>query len=177
MTQLHILFDQIYAEMSDLLRGYVRRRLLPVIWSQYGDDIVQESFFRLTVCWECRDNDGEPLRSLDGTLAEVRPLLYKIAFRVMQESIRTFKRQEHDCIEMDAVAAEDPFCFAEAENRLQTAHDLCSEQEWEILKWIAFKDPSSSDIGKRLGLTPQGARSRIHRLRRRLREAVKHEWM
>ena len=176
MTPMQALCERLYQELAGELSRFVKSRLLPELWSRFGDDVVQESFQRLFSGWVKQGFDDEHPPSLVKPFADVRPSLFRILLNVMHEMIRASKRHDHACEGLEAVANDSDSRADVDQNRLETAKSLCSKMEWSIFNLMANENLGSDEIGRRLGLTPGSVRTKVHRARKRLREAADREF-
>ena len=172
MTPMQILFDQIHQEMTAELNTFVKSRLLPVMWSRFGDDVAQETLQRLFNGWINQGFDDDHPPDVAKPFAEVRPIIFGILKNVMQEMIRASNRHDHGSVGLEGVADDHPSRSDAPRNRLEAVKALCSEVEWSIFELMAYENLGSDEIGARLGKTSGSVRIRVYRARKRLREAV-----
>ncbi len=177
MTPMQALCEQMHQELAVELSKFVESRLLPELWSRFGDDVVQESFQRLFSGWVKQGFDDDHPPRVVKPFAQVRPILFGILQNVMREMIRASKRHDHGCEGLEAVADDNDSHADEDQNRLETAKTLCSEVEWSIFEMMANENLGSDEIGRRLGMTPGRVRTRVHRTRKRLREAANRDFI
>lgn len=177
MTQTQHMFDWLHQELADEMERYVKSRLLPQLWTRFGEEIVPETFCRLFKDWSRRGLAESNTCDAKCVLGKVRPIIYGILKIVMQEMIRATKRHDHESAGLETVADDNESRTDVAHDHLEKAKKLCSKAEWTIFELMANENLGSNAIGERLGMKPESVRGRIHRARKRLRKAVDRGFM
>jgi RNA polymerase sigma factor (sigma-70 family) len=155
------IFDRHYAD----IHGYASRRLGPSL----ADDVAAETFL---IAFDRR-------RRYDPSQPSARPWLYGIASNLIARHRRAEVRQyralaraagqlvhdhdEHVTGRLDAAAQR---------GRLAAALLALAERDREVLLLVAWAQLSCEEAAQALGIPAATARSRLHRARRRTREAL-----
>ena len=158
-------FETLYAEHHPHVFGYVMRRC-----SRADDaaDAIAETFL---VAW----------RRLDDTPAgeHTRPWLYGVARRVLANQRRGQRRHTALTEQLGAELARQPMPVAASIEQPNDGHkDLrdallsLSSDDRELLMLEAWEELNSEQIGTVLGCSAGAARTRLHRARRRLHDAL-----
>jgi len=158
-------FETLYSEHHPHVFGYVMRRC-----SRADDaaDAIAETFL---VAW----------RRLDDAPAgdETRPWLYGVARRVLANQRRGQRRHNALAAQLRAELASQPTQLAVSIDQPHDDHkDLrdalvsLSADDRELLMLEAWEELDSKQISTVLGCSPGAARTRLHRARRRLADAL-----
>jgi RNA polymerase sigma factor (sigma-70 family) len=158
-------FETLYAEHHPHVFAYVMRRC-----SRADDaaDAIAETFL---VAW----------RRLDDAPAgdETRPWLYGVARRVLANQRRGQRRHTALAEQLGAELARQPTPLAVSVEQPHDDHkDLrdallsLSSDDRELLMLEAWEELNSEQIGTVLGCSAGAARTRLHRARRRLHDAL-----
>jgi len=140
-------FERIYAEHSDAVRAYVRRRAPePVV-----DDVVADVF---VVC----------LRRIDDLPDEPLPWLYGVARKTLANERR--KRARTASASVGVSVAHDPEPVGDS--ALAAAFAELGEADREVLRLVAWEGLSLRDAAVALGCSPVACRVRYHRAKGRL---------
>lgn len=155
-------FRRLYADHGREILGYALRRVSD---PEDAADVVAETFL---VAWR-RAVDVPPG-------GEARLWLYGVARRALANQRRGERRRERlgERLRADLAPAlaeppdsPDPGVLAALES-------LASEDR-EVLRLSAWEELSPSEVAKTLDISAVAARSRLHRARRRLRQALMEE--
>lgn len=135
--------------------AYARRRSV----AGDADDVVAETFL---VAW----------RRLEDVPAEARPWLFEVARRVLANQRRAAVRRAALRRRVgDNAAAVEP----ERESPVLQALASLGERDREVLMLTAWEELSSAETARVLGCSRTAAKVRLHRARRRLRQALERE--
>jgi RNA polymerase sigma-70 factor (ECF subfamily) len=168
-------FEAVYRELYAPICGYVLRR---VHEPEDAAEVIAETFATL---WRRFD------RCPSGD--ELRPWLFGVARRVIANQ-RRGERRRSALGERLASQAEPA---AEAVHAVETPSDLArafaslSESDRELLSLVAWEGLTSEELAVALGTNRAAVRLRLHRARKRMREALpltqvrlsggqEHEW-
>lgn len=162
-------------EVAKDVTAFVRSRLTPVLWSQFGEDVVQESFGRFFASREWRGWWSSDATMSSETIAALRPYLFGIARHTLCEFIRQAPRFLGSEDVTDVVAPEPGSRWDRLHQHIGSARRECSQEEWTVFEWVAFEDQTSEQIAARLKRKPTTIRSRLHRTRARLRGILQRE--
>jgi RNA polymerase sigma factor (sigma-70 family) len=158
-------FETLYAEHHPHVFGYVMRRC-----SRADDaaDVIAETFL---VAW--RRLDDAPIGE------QTRPWLFGVARRVLANQRRGQRRHIALAEQLGAELAMQPTPLAAYVEQPNDDHkDLreallsLSSEDRELLMLEAWEELSSEQIGTVLGCSAGAARTRLHRARRRLNDAL-----
>lgn len=162
MDTAHEDFDRLFGTFEGAVRAYCARR----VDASSVDDAVNEAF---TVAW--RKIHLAPAG--DTAL----PWLYAIAHRVVQHTWRSDGRRArlHDRVGSTTVHAataptDDHVVEADDRRRVLEAASSLDEGDQEILRLTLWEELPSTEAGAVLGISPEAARKRASRARRRLAE-------
>lgn len=159
-------FATIFDRYHQQIHGYAARRLGPSL----ADDVASETFL---VAFARRDRH-------DLTRADARPWLYGIASNLIARHHRAEERRYralaksgvdevsdgHDdrvAVRLDAQARRRPLAAALAK---------LSERDRDVLLLVAWADLTCEEASHALDIPAGTARSRLHRARRRIRDAL-----
>jgi RNA polymerase sigma factor (sigma-70 family) len=155
-------FRQLYDRHAAAVHAYLSRR----VGRHESDDLLSEVWFR---AYRAR-------HGYDGRSANARPWLYGIARNVMLEHWR--RRLTAGTVPA-ALGGLDPWPDVDArlDAQIALAHlretlSRLSEDEREVLLLVVWEQLSPSEAAIALGIPPGTARSRLHRARTALREAL-----
>ena len=152
----------LFGRHSGAVLGYARRRLDS---AEDAEDVVVEVF---ATAWRRRaDVPDEALPWLYATAANV------IAHVIRSESRRTRLGARLASVRPLREASDDPAEAVAAEHgTVAAALDDLSESDAELLRLWAWEGLEPTEIAAVLGCSPGTARTRMHRARARLREAL-----
>ena len=162
-------FRVLYGENAPALLGYALRR---VRTAADAADVVAETFL---VAWR-RLDDVPPGR-------QARPWLFGVSRRVMANQRRGALRRSaladklrRDLVQQvrldEPVGREDP---APPMAALQAALERLPEDDRELLRLTTWEGLSPTELATVLGIPAATVRTRLHRARRRLRQAFEAE--
>ncbi len=148
---------QVYGALSGDVRAWFARRAPPDL----VDDLVQDAFLRIHKGLAGL-RDGERLL----------PWVYRVCRSVLIDRIRAVRPE--DPLELDVA---DPTEAADDATQLVAAWlpglvETLPEPYREAVRLSELEGCSQADVARRLGLSPSGARSRVQRGRRMLRERL-----
>jgi RNA polymerase sigma-70 factor (ECF subfamily) len=158
MDQTHDTFERIFRQHEQRVRDYCARR----VPSASVEDIVSETF---AVAWRKLDEMPKGEAAL--------PWLYAVAYRMVQHEWRSASRRTRlQGRSPMVVSAADPTVdeYVDAEERdtvLAAAANLPDDDQ-EILRLTLWEEVTPSDAAVVLGISPDAAKQRAHRARRRL---------
>jgi RNA polymerase sigma-70 factor (ECF subfamily) len=154
-------FERLYAQHGRAVLAFaVRRSSDP----QDAPDVLAETFL---VAW--RRLDEVPRGP------EARLWLYGVARNVLANQHRSERRRERLA---ERLRQELPLALADlpqaagANGAVRAALERLGSADREILRLAGWEELSPREIAKELGITQVSARSRLHRARRRLRQAL-----
>jgi RNA polymerase sigma factor (sigma-70 family) len=150
-------FERLFELHFDPVYGYLARRVGP----ELGRDLAAEAFAQAFA--------GR--RSFDPRRGEPRPWLFGIAQNVLRRHYRDEERRLHAL----AGAAAAPDGAPPEEPRLASALRLLPVEERDALLLYAWADLSYEEIADATAVPVGTVRSRLHRARSRLREALTQE--
>lgn len=159
------LFASLFDRHADEIHRYAARRLGP----ELAEDVTAEVFL---VAFRARAR-------YDRTRSDARPWLYGIATNVVSQHRRAERRRTQA---MAKVTIERPGTFDERSADRVTAEQLqprlakaltkLSAAERDLLLLVAWADLTYEDAALALGVPVGTVRSRLHRLRAKLRRAL-----
>ena len=159
-------FADVFDRYYEHIYAYAARRLGPDL----GEDVASETFL---IAYDRRD-------TFDPDRAEARPWLYGIAANLIMRHSRSEARRLKALArgaepgvgpdESDAVAGRVDATVARA--RLAAALRRLSHADREVLLLVAWAGLNQQEAAAALGIPPGTARSRLHRARRAMREAL-----
>ncbi len=145
--------EKLYLELHKSIEGYVRKRVKD---ASVAKDIVQDIFLKAhTKLPELRDD------------SKITPWLYRIARNTVIDHYRNdpaFSDLDEETIEENSTDDQ------EILNCLHTLIDALPSQYKEHLYLSDVKGIKQSKVAERLGLSASGARSRVQRARKMVRE-------
>jgi RNA polymerase sigma factor (sigma-70 family) len=167
-------FEAAYRELYSPVCGYALRRVRE---PEDAAEVIAETFATL---WRRFD------RCPQGD--ELRPWLFGVARRVIANQRRGQRRRS--ALSERLVTNVDPAATAPADdvpNELARAFASLSETDRELLSLIAWEDLTREELAVALGTNRAAVRLRLHRARKRLRDALpprqvrfsggrEHEW-
>jgi RNA polymerase sigma-70 factor (ECF subfamily) len=169
-------FETVYRELYAPICGYVLRR---VRQSDDAAEVIAETFATLWRRFDaCPEGD------------ELRPWLFGVARRVIANQRRAARRRsalgERLASTVDR-AAFDLLGPPEESSELARAFAALSESDRELLSLVAWEDLTRDELAVALGTNRAVVRLRLHRARKRLRDALapphtrfsggaEHEW-
>jgi RNA polymerase sigma-70 factor (ECF subfamily) len=153
-------FEAVYRELYEPICGYALRRARE---PEDAAEVVAETFATL---WRRFDSCPQD--------AELRPWLFGVARRVLANQRRGERRRSalgerlatHVDSETEPVHADD------TSNELARAFAMLSEPDRELLSLVAWEGLSRDELAVALGTSRAVVRLRLHRARKRLREAL-----
>jgi RNA polymerase sigma factor (sigma-70 family) len=152
-------FEALFDQHSRAILGYALRRV-----KEPADaaDVVSETFL---VVW--RRMDAVPH---DG----VRAWLYGVARRVLANSRRGDTRRDQlgDRLRQELAIALPPLEIDDRVGAVRAALATLADDDQEILRLAFWEELAPIDIATVLGIPDATARTRLHRARKRLREAL-----
>ncbi|MFC4535227.1 RNA polymerase sigma factor [Sphaerisporangium dianthi] len=158
-------FAVVFDRHADEMFRYAARRL----GAELAEDVVAEVFL---VAFRQRAR-------YDLARPDARPWLYGITTNVASQHRRAERRRTHAAAR---VAADRPGTFDERSDervaaqqlqpRLARALSTLSPRERDLLLLVAWADLSYEDVAAALGIPPGTVRSRLHRVRVKLRRAL-----
>lgn len=154
-------FERLYAEHGRALLAYAVRRVSD---AQDGADVVAETFL---VAWR-RLDEVPPAE-------EARLWLYGVARHVLANQHRSERRRERlgERLRRELPVALDTLSPPAGDtDRVRVALDQLGAEDREILRLAGWEELTPREIATVLGIGQVAARSRLHRARRRLREAL-----
>jgi RNA polymerase sigma factor (sigma-70 family) len=159
------MFAALFDRYGDEIHRYAARRL----GAQLADDVTAETFltaFRKRACY-------------DLTRADARPWLYGIATHAVREFRRAEVRRNRALARSEADVAAEP--FDERSDARLTARQLAprlaavlaklSAADRDLLLLVAWTDLTYEDAAQALGVPVGTVRSRLHRIRKKVRRA------
>lgn len=167
-------FEAAYRELYAPICGYTLRRVRE---PEDGAEVIAETFATL---WRRFD------RCPQGD--ELRPWLFGVARRVIANQRRGERRRSALGERLAAnVDPETTIAPDEAPSELARAFASLSESDRELLSLVAWEGLTREELAVALGTNRAAARLRLHRARKRLREALpqpqvrfsggqEHEW-
>jgi RNA polymerase sigma-70 factor (ECF subfamily) len=146
----------IWMQFGDRLRGFIARR---VRGDADIEDVLQEAFTKIHA-------------GLGGLKAgeKLEAWLFQVARRAMMDHFR--KRHPLELAEDPPGKVEAGNLRAEVASWLDPLMTLIPEEDREALRLTDLEGLSQKDLAARLGLSVTGAKSRVQRARRRLKEAL-----
>ena len=157
-------FEVAYRELYEPICGYALRR---VRRPEDAAEVIAETFATL---W--RRFDACPQG------AELRPWLFGVARRVIANQRRGVRRRsalaERLVASVDETAVETPG-LPEVSGELARAFESLSDSDRELLSLVAWEGLTRDELAVALGTTRAVVRLRLHRARKRLREALDAE--
>jgi RNA polymerase sigma factor (sigma-70 family) len=169
-------FEATYRELYAPICGYALRRIRE---PEDAAEVVAETFATL---WRRFEDCPQG--------AELRPWLFGVARRVIANQRRGERRRsalgERLAAHIDSAALERVHP-EEATSDLARAFATLSEPDRELLSLVAWEDLTREELAIALGTSRAAVRLRLHRARRRLRDALpptqihftggqEHEW-
>ncbi len=144
-------------QFREQLRGFVRKR---VASDADADDVTQDVFARLA-------RHGPPASG------SVHAWLYAVARNVIIDRSRT----RRDPVNLDVVELPEPPQAADGAEQelarcLRPMMAALSADDRDVLEQVDLGGTSQADLARELGLSMSGAKSRVQRARRRLREVL-----
>jgi RNA polymerase sigma-70 factor (ECF subfamily) len=167
-------FEAVYRELYEPICGYALRRVRE---PEDAAEVIAETFATL---WRRFD------RCPQG--GEVRPWLFGVARRVIANQRRGERRRtalgERLAANVDPAATPHP---GETSSELARAFATLSESDRELLSLVAWEGLTREELAVALGTNRAAVRLRLHRARKRLRDALpqtqvrfsggqEHEW-
>jgi RNA polymerase sigma-70 factor (ECF subfamily) len=150
-------FEQLFESTFDDVYAYVARRVGPDV----GRDLAAETFTRAFAA----------RRKYDSARGEPRAWLFGVAHNLLRRHYRDEERRLRALARVDVVRAG----AGTEEPRLASALAGLPIEERDVLLLYAWADLSYDQIAESLALPVGTVRSRLHRARGRLREALTHE--
>jgi RNA polymerase sigma-70 factor, ECF subfamily len=151
-------FEQVFEQHFDGVYGYLARRIGP----ELASDLASETFARAFA--------GR--RTYDGDRGEPRAWLFGIAHNLLRRHYRDEERRLHALAQLDQSGSDATF---PEEPRLAAALAALTVEERDTLLLFSWADLSYGQIAETLALPLGTVRSRLHRARGRLREALTQE--
>lgn len=159
-------FSLLFERHAPALHRYVTRRLGDAL----ADDVVAETFLAAF----------RKLGRYDTSHRDARPWLYGIAANLIGKHRRTEVRAYRalartgvdEVAESYADQVESRVSASAAQRELAGALALLSPQDREVLLMIAWADLSYEEAARALGIPVGTVRSRLHRARKKTREAL-----
>ncbi len=154
------LFEALYAEHADAVKGYAMRRTDPT----RADDVVAEVFL---VAW----------RRLREVPAEARPWLFGVARRVLANERRRVAR-EGAAIERMGVAralGDQPAVTVAGDRTLGEALNALRERDREALLLTSWEGLNHREAARVIGVREATFTVRLHRAKRRLARALERQ--
>jgi RNA polymerase sigma-70 factor (ECF subfamily) len=149
--------SDVWKAFGDRLRRFIRRR---VGSEADADDALQDVFARIhSGLGRLRDP------------AKLEAWLFQVARRAIVDQARSRRRPDGGPRPRPAPAAAGDVP-AEVASWLRPMMDLLAEEDREALRLADLEGVPQKELAARLGLSPTGARSRVQRARRRLKQAV-----
>jgi RNA polymerase sigma-70 factor, ECF subfamily len=167
-------FESVYRELYEPICGYALRRVRE---PEDAAEVIAETFATL---WRRFDRCPQD--------AELRPWLFGVARRVIANQRRSERRRT--ALGERLAANTDPTPTAhrdEAPSELARAFASLSDSDRELLSLVAWEGLTRNELAVALGTSTAVVRLRLHRARKRLREALpqrqvrfsggrEHEW-
>ncbi|GAA3714662.1 RNA polymerase sigma factor [Nonomuraea antimicrobica] len=159
-------FSALFDRHASALHRYVARRL----GDSLADDVVAETFMAAF----------RRLKRYDTTHRDARPWLYGIAANLIGKHRRTEVRAylalsrigTDEVAESHTDRVEARVSASSAHRELAGALAVLSPEDREVLLMIAWADLSYEEVSRALGIPIGTVRSRLHRARRKTREAL-----
>jgi RNA polymerase sigma-70 factor (ECF subfamily) len=154
-------FERLYAEHGRAVLAYAVRR---VAHPQDAADVVAETFL---VAWRRLDK----VPSAEGA----RLWLYGVARRVLANERRSERRRQRLAERLRCelpTALESVPVSTSGTGAVESALAGLGPEDQEILRLCGWEELTPAEIAMVLGISRIAARSRLHRARRRLREAL-----
>jgi RNA polymerase sigma-70 factor (ECF subfamily) len=166
-------FETAYRELYEPICGYALRRVRE---PEDAAEVIAETFATL---WRRFD------RCPQG--AELRPWLFGVARRVIANQRRGERRRTALGERLAANVAPAPVQQEEPPSELSRAFASLSDSDRELLSLVAWEGLTPKELSVALGTSTAVVRLRLHRARKRLREALpqthvrftggrEHEW-
>jgi RNA polymerase sigma-70 factor, ECF subfamily len=158
MDQTHDTFEGIFRAHGQRVRDYCARRVTPAS----VEDIVSETF---AVAWRKLDQ----MPTGEGTL----PWLYAVAYRMIQHEWRRTERQTrlHGRSPTSSPPSDptvDEYVEGEERHLVLVAAAALADDDQEILRLTLWEELAPTAAATVLGITPEAAKQRASRARRRL---------
>lgn len=150
-------FEGLFELHFDAVYGYIARRVGPDL----GRDLAAETFAQAFA--------GR--RRFDPRRGELRPWLFGFAQNLLRRHYRDEERRLDALARVDLPSENVP----PEEPRLASALALLTAEERDVLLLYARAELSYAEIADALGVPVGTVRSRLHRARSRLREALMQE--
>jgi RNA polymerase sigma factor (sigma-70 family) len=157
-------FEAVYRELYEPICGYALRR---VRRPEDAAEVIAETFATL---WRRFDRcpQGE----------ELRPWLYGVARRVIANQRRGERRRsaltERLVASLDETAFE-AAVLPEDTSKLARAFASLNDSDRELLSLVAWEGLSRDELATAVGTSRSVVRLRLHRARRRMRDALDHQ--
>lgn len=154
--------EAVWARFSERLRGFIARR---VKGEADIEDVLQDVFAKIHT-------------GLGGLKQpeNLEAWLFKVARRAILDHLRnrSGKRRGGELPEVAAEEGTDLTMTKAVASWLQPMMELLPEADRNVLRYMDLEGLSQKDLAARLGLSVTGAKSRVQRARRRLKDAVLH---
>ena len=154
-------FEAIFNAHFDSVLRFALARAQPEV----AQDAVAETF---TAAW----------RGLDDLPSEPRPWLLAVARRKLADHYRAAGRREalHTALStLPAVDATDPAEIVAEHSKVRGAFAVLRPADQEVLRLLAWDGLSRAEAAEVLGCSPALFNVRLHRARKRLREALEDQ--
>jgi RNA polymerase sigma factor (sigma-70 family) len=150
-------FEELFERHFDSVYGYLARRVGPDL----GRDLTSETFTRAFAA----------RKRYDARQGDVRPWLFGIANNLLRRHYRDEERRLRAFARLDLRESHVP----PEEPRLAHLLAELSREERDVLLLFAWADLGYQDIATALGVPVGTVRSRLHRVRARVRKALERE--
>lgn len=151
-------FERLFEQQFDGVYGYLARRVGP----EFARDLASETFVRAFAA----------RRKYDAGRGEPRPWLFGIAHNLLRRHYRDEERRLRALAQLESAPAD--VAFGD-EPRLAAALAALPVEERDALLLFAWAGLSYEQVAETLALPVGTVRSRLHRARGRLREALTQE--
>jgi len=148
-------FEETARGLVEPLRRYLARRTDAAA----ADDVLAET---LLVCW----------RRYDDLPAEPLPFAYGVARRCLANAERGARRQRRLAGRISTLDPPREVPEPVGDDRLSEALAELPQSDAEVLRLWAWEQLTASEIAAVLEITPNAASIRLHRAKRKLREAL-----
>jgi RNA polymerase sigma-70 factor (ECF subfamily) len=151
-------FERLFEDEFDAVYGYLARR----VGRELARDLAAEAF---TAAFAAR-------RRFDPSRGTPRGWLFGIATNLLRHHYRAEERRLRALARLDERREEQA---APEEPRLAAALAALAAEERDVLLLYAWADLAYDELARALGIPVGTVRSRLHRARARLRDALTHE--
>lgn len=166
-------FDVLWTQMHDRLCWFVCSR---VFNAQDAEDLLQEVFLRVYTRSSELRND-QRLEPWMYQIARNRIIDYYRARRLWVDLPETLRAIDSDLLPEDGLFSEDAVLHGEGEPLVAYLRDAVTslkETDREALIEVDVKGLDQKDLAVKMGISLPGAKSRVQRARRKVKEVLLH---